>query len=164
MHKKGEKIKTNNVKTSTWRMKKCVCAIIHLHFPGSAELNSSPKKTTSQIKREDWKRWPSRQRYPEVNFIFTRKTQATTDRLLTDKSLNRLFTIYSRPPNRPQDKPFAPFLCLGPWLRSQTKGFICSFYLTQVRSLPYLAVAPSLLLNSVRIGFVKVVTLISLSC
>ena len=152
-----------------------MCAIIPVHLPGSAELNSSPKreamyfsrlfdkfcyrwfllpcykcfttpekKTKSQIKREDWKRWHSGQRYPEVNFIFTRKTQAPTGRLLTDKSLNRLFTIYSRPPNRPQDKPFVSFLCLGPWLRSQIKGFICSFYLTQVRSLPYLAIAPFL--------------------
>ena len=137
-----------------------MCAIIQVHLPGSAELNSSPKKTTSQIKREDWKRWPSRQRYPEVNFIFTRKTQAPTGRLLTDKSLNRLFTIYSRPPNHPPDKPSAPFLCLGPWLRSQANGFICSVYLTQLLSLPYLGVAPSLLLNSVWIVFVKVATLI----
>ena len=119
-------------------------AIGGFYFLAINVLQRPKKKTKSQIKREDWKRWRSGQRYPEVNFIFTRKTQAPTGRLLTDKSLNRLFTIYSRPPNRPQDKPFVSFLCLGPWLSSQIKGFICSFYLTQVRSLPYLAIAPFL--------------------
>ena len=163
MHKKrrtNQKQRCKNFHVTNEKMH--VCKIFKCTSQGQQNSTHHKKKTKLQIKREHWKRWHSGQQYPEVNFIFTRKTQAPTGRLLTDKSLNRLFTIYSRPPNRPQDKPFAPFLCRGLWPWSQ--GFICSSYLTKVRSLPYLAVAPSLLLNSVRIRFVKVVTLISLSC
>ena len=69
----------------------------------------------------------------------------TIDRQVTEQTIYYLQPL----PYHPQDKPSAPFLCLGPWLRSQANGFICSVYMTQLLSLPYLGVAPSLLLNSV---------------
>ena len=81
-------------------MKKCMCAIIQVHLPGSAELNSSPKKDKIANQKRRLKTMALRAAISRSE-LHLYEENSSTDWPTIDRQVTEQTIYYLQPPAKP---------------------------------------------------------------